>query len=93
MRSTTVDNLWKDDIIADHWRALNLSPVLRNFTLAESINSIKNLTQTGNPSKPYFCNDHDCIEGIFYGPKCNPNNMYTCSTLLSNYPGKGLIMF
>ncbi|WAR11683.1 IGF1R-like protein, partial [Mya arenaria] len=83
MRSTTVDNLWKDDIIADHWRALNLNAVIRNFTLAESIETVKQLTRVGDS---FYCNSADCVEGIYYGPKCNPNNMYTCSTLLASYP-------
>jgi len=84
MRSTTVDHLWQDDIIADHWRALNLNSVIRNFTLAESIETIKQLTRVGHT---FYCNSGDCVEGIYYGPKCNPNNMYTCSTLLASYPG------
>ncbi|KAH3769941.1 hypothetical protein DPMN_171220 [Dreissena polymorpha] len=86
MRSTTVDALWQDNIIADHWRALNLPAVIRNFTLAESIDQVKRLARTGDPARPYYCHKPDCVEGIFYGPKCNPNNMYTCSTLLASYP-------
>ncbi|XP_060571812.1 uncharacterized protein LOC132729992, partial [Ruditapes philippinarum] len=86
MPSSTVDRLWKDNIIADHWRALNLPAVIRNFTLAEQIDRIKNLTHTGDPNHKYYCNSGDCVEGIYYGPKCSPTNMYTCATLLSSYP-------
>lgn len=89
MPSFTVDNLWKDNIIADHWRALNLPRVIRNFSLAEQISHIKNLTLTGNPNQKYYCNSPGCVDGIYYGPKCGgPTNMYACATLLSSYPGK-----
>ena len=88
MPSSTVDSLWQENIIADHWRALFLPSVIRKFSLAQQIDKIKNYTQTGNVSQSYYCNTRDCVEGIYYGPKCSPTNMYTCATLLSSYPGK-----
>lgn len=86
MPSSTVDYLWKENIIADHWRALFLPSVIRKFSLAQQIDMIKNLTQTGDRNQQYYCNTRDCVEGIYYGPKCSPTNMYTCATLLSSYP-------
>ncbi|KAL4235040.1 hypothetical protein ACF0H5_006678 [Mactra antiquata] len=87
MPSFTVDSLWKESIIADHWRALNLPRVIRNFSLAEQISYINNLTITGDPKQKHYCNTPDCIDGIYYGPKCGgPTNMYQCATLLSSYP-------
>ena len=88
MPSSTVDSLWQENIIADHWRALFLPSVIRKFSLAQQIDKIKNYTQTGDVSQSYYCNTRDCVEGIYYGPKCSPTNMYTCATLLSSYPGK-----
>ena len=88
MPSSTVDTLWKENIIADHWRALFLPSVIRKFSLAQQTDMIKNLTQTGDRNQQYYCNTRDCVEGIYYGPKCSPTNMYTCATLLSSYPGK-----
>lgn len=86
MPTSTVDSLWRDNIIADHWRALNLNAVIRNFTLATDFDTIKNMTLTGDPKQKYYCSSPDCVDGIYYGPKCSPTNMYTCATLLSSYP-------
>ncbi|KAK3589102.1 hypothetical protein CHS0354_017444 [Potamilus streckersoni] len=84
MPTYTVNKLWQDKIIADHWRGLSLPAVIRNFSLAEQMEKIKTLTFKKDGS--HYCTSPDCIDGIYYGPKCSPTNMYACSTLLTSFP-------
>lgn len=80
----TIDKLWETGQIADHWRSLLLEEVTQIFSMTDQLPVLRNLTKKSNGG--YLCSFHGCVQGIYYGPKCQQTDRFTCAVLLASYP-------
>lgn len=90
MPQYAVEELWEQEVIADHWRSLFLAQFIEKFSFKSSFSTLVNLTlSSDNSDNPkHFC-EMGCHGGLYYGPGCS-NQHQNCSVLFSTYPGKYL---
>lgn len=90
MPQYAVEELWEQEVIADHWRSLFLAKFIEKFSFKSSFSTLVNLTlSSDNSDNPkHFC-EMGCHGGLYYGPGCS-NQHQNCSVLFSTYPGKYL---
>lgn len=81
----TIDDLWRQGIIADHWRSLFSKSVAEKFALADQFEVLQNLTVINNTNHKHYCDSRFCEEGIFYGYGCPRTNFSKCSTLIASF--------
>ncbi|XP_048752685.2 atrial natriuretic peptide receptor 2-like isoform X2 [Ostrea edulis] len=80
------EELWRQGVIANHWRSLFLPEVKDKFSYRSKFSSLINLTMSSDSSDntKHFC-ESGCDGGLYYGPSCN-NQHQNCSVLFSTYP-------
>lgn len=90
MPQYTVEELWEQEVITDHWRSLFLDRFIEKFSFKSSFSALVNLTLSSDISDnpQHFC-ETGCHGGLYYGPGCS-NQHQNCSVLFSTYPGKYL---
>lgn len=88
MPGYSVEDLWKQEVIADHWRSLFLREFIDKFSFSSKFSTLVNLTLSSESSDnvKHFCQS-GCHGGLYYGPACNDQHE-NCSVLFSTYPGK-----
>lgn len=83
-----IDDLWRQGIIADHWRSLFSKSVAEKFALADQFEVLQNLTVINTTNHKHYCDSPFCEEGIYYGYGCPRTNFSKCSTLIASFPSK-----
>lgn len=86
MPQYTVEELWEQEVITDHWRSLFLDRFIEKFSFKSSFSALVNLTLSSDISDnpQHFC-ETGCHGGLYYGPGCS-NQHQNCSVLFSTYP-------
>ncbi|KAL5022271.1 hypothetical protein ScPMuIL_001426 [Solemya velum] len=86
MSTKAVEDLWRRNIVVDHWRSFFLMEVAEKFSQLDQLREIKHMTLLDGQPNKHLCDSEDCVNGVLYGPGCQENDSSPCALMVAGFP-------